>query len=90
MKIYVDIFPNTSVRIIGNKLVLRENNRIRVIKLEDIKGVNCRGRKTIPAYVLYTFLHKGNAVYYYEGNGKFLGGSIPLPKQSHSADLVMR
>ncbi len=45
------------------------------------------GEKTIPAYVLYTFLLKGIAVYDYKGNGRFLGGSIPLPKHSHSVDL---
>ena len=90
MKLDIDIFPSTSLRIIGNKLVLKENNRTRVIELENIENVHSRGRKTIPAHILYTFLHKGIAVYYYEGNGRFLGGSFPLPKQSHSADLVMK
>ena len=56
MKIEIDINLNISVRIAGNKLVLRENNRTSVIKLENIKYVNCWGRKTIPAYVSNIFL----------------------------------
>jgi len=89
MKIEININLNITIRIIGNKLVLRENNRTGIIKLENIKYFNCWGRKTISAYVLYTFPFRGIAVYYYEGNGRFLGGSIPLHKKSHSADLVI-
>ena len=89
MKIEIDIDLNISLRIIGNKLVLIEKNRSRCIELENIKHVNCWGRKTIPAYILYTFLQNKIPVYYYEGNRRFLGGSIPLSKQSHSADLVI-
>ncbi len=87
MKIEIDINLNISVRIKGNKLVLRENNRTSFINLENIKYVNCWGKKNIPAYVLHTFLLKGIAVYDYKGNGRFLGGSIPLPKHSHLVDL---
>ena len=90
MKKSIEITPNSMMRIRGNKLIVKENNIETESDLEDIKDVHCRGRKTIPAYILYTFLHNEIPVYYYEGRGRFLGGSTPLPKQSHSACLVMK
>jgi len=90
MKISIEITPNSMLRIKGNKLIVKENNSITETDLEDINDIHCRGRKTIHAYVLYTFLQNIIPVYYYEGNRRFLGGSIPLSKQSHSAKLVMK
>lgn len=55
MKTSIEITPNSMLRIKGNKLIVKEKKEETATDFKDIKNIQCRGRKTIPAYILYAF-----------------------------------